>query len=198
MTSPQPAGTRQARHPARCACNLAFPGPWELVSHLLATYPPDAQQPLDDTTHGDATPLTAQLAEGPTEAWDAVTWARSPRNHLRVAASIAHRAATGDLQPFHQITQHQVHDEYQVTVHVARKAIAQLKAVDILHQYGIYTNVQARYLVDRANEAHRAQRALRLITTHVTSLETKMYTLEAEEPPAHSQGQARQPQLRGS
>jgi hypothetical protein len=51
--------------------------------------------------------------------------------------------------------------------------------VDVLHQYGVYTNVQARYLVDRANAAHRAQRALRLITTHVTSLETKMSTLQA-------------------
>jgi hypothetical protein len=168
-----------SHHPARCACGLACPGPWELTSHLLATYPPSARQPLDGTPHGDATPLTTQLAEGPTEAWDAVTWTRSPRKHLRVAASIAHRAATGDLQPFQQITQHQVHDEYHVTIHTARAAISQLRAVDILHQYGIYTNVQARYLVDHANAAHRTQRALRLITTHVTSLEARMTIFQA-------------------
>jgi hypothetical protein len=200
MTSPQPAGTHQASDAvdARCACGLAFPGPWQLVSHLLATYPPHADQPLDDTPHGDATSLTAKLAEGPTEAWDATTWARSTRKHLRVAASIAHRSATAGLQPFQQLTQHDVHHEYQVTVYVARKAIAQLKAIDVLHQYGIYTNVNARYLVDRTNAAHRAQRALHLIATHVTSLEAKLSTLEAQEPPAHSQEQARQPQSRGS
>jgi hypothetical protein len=179
MTSPRPASTHQASNTTRCACGRAFPGPWELVSHLLATWPPHLEQPHDDTSHGDITSLVTQLAEGPTEAWDAATWARSPRKHLRAAAAIAHRAATGDLQPFHQITQHQVHDEYQVTIHIARKAIAQLKAIDVLHQYGIYTNVQARHLVNRTNADHRAQRALRLITTHVTSLETRMSTLQA-------------------
>jgi hypothetical protein len=183
MTSPRPARTREASDAARCVCDLAFPGPWELVSHLLAAYPPCAEQPLDSTLHGDVTSLTIQLAEGPTEAWDVATWARSPRKHLRVAASIALRSATADLQPFQQLTQREVHDEYRVSVYTARKAIAQLKVIDVLHEYGIYTNVQARYLVDRVNITHRGQRALRLIATHVTSLEAQLSTFEAQHAP---------------
>lgn len=73
MASPRPAGTHDASQAAWCACGLAFPGPWELTNHLLATWPPCAELPLDGTPHGDDTPLTTKLAEGPTEAWDAIT-----------------------------------------------------------------------------------------------------------------------------
>jgi hypothetical protein len=84
---------------AKCACGLTFPNPWELVAHFLAVYSPNEDQPLDDETHADATSLATQLAEGPSGVWEFATWARSPRKYLRVAASIAARAATGELKP---------------------------------------------------------------------------------------------------
>jgi hypothetical protein len=89
MTNRQATRDNDGDHLARCACGLTSPGPWELTEHFLSIYPPNADRPPDDIPHADVTRLAVKLDEGPSEAWEAGTWARDPRRHLRVAASVA-------------------------------------------------------------------------------------------------------------
>jgi hypothetical protein len=117
---------------ARCPCGLAFPGPWNLTGHFLDAYPPHADRPPDDIRHADTTRLAVKLAEGPSEAWEAGTWARDARRHLRVATAIAMRSATGDLKPLAGVTQRDLAQAYRVPASVARNAIAELTAAGIL------------------------------------------------------------------
>jgi hypothetical protein len=160
-----------------CACGLAFPSPWELIGHFLAVYPPDADQPLDDIRHADVTRLTVKLDEGPSEVWEFVTRARDPRKHLRVAASIAMRSATGDLEPWAEITHKDVRDTYRVSAYAAREAIGELQATGILGHYGGRNNVEARDIIDGYNRTHRAARTLNLIIAHLTALEADVSAL---------------------
>jgi hypothetical protein len=162
----------------RCACGLAFPRSWDLIGHFLAVYPPHVGRPLDDLRHADVTRLAVKLGEAQTEVWEIGTWARDPRKHLRVAASIAMRSATGDLKPWATVTQRDLAQTYQVSARVARTAITELTAAGILGHFGGRCNVMARDLVERRNAAHHAERVLRLIASHVTRLEAAVSQLE--------------------
>jgi DNA-binding transcriptional regulator YhcF (GntR family) len=175
-------GDRQAR----CACGLAFPGPWELTGHFLAVYPPHADQPLDDIPHADVTRLAVKLDEGPSEAWEAGTWALDPRRHLRVAASVAMRSAAGDLKPWTQVTQRELAETYHVPAHVARNAIAELTAAGILGHYGGRNTVVARDIIRSHNKGHRTARILDLIALRIADLETEVAALKAEPDPAQA------------
>jgi hypothetical protein len=150
MTSRRATSGPDGERAAKCACGLTFPGPWELVAHFLVVYPPREDQPLDDETHADATSLSTQLAEGPSEAWEFATWARSPRKYLRVAASIAARAATGELKPWTSISHQQIRDTYGVSTYAVSYAVAELKARGILANFGgDLTIVPKGYIRDR-------------------------------------------------
>ena len=169
MTGQPPHRDRDYR--PRCACGLVVRRSWDLVGHFLAVYPPHASQPLDDFRHADVTRLSVKLSEGPTEVWEIGTWARDPRKHMRVAASIAMRSATGDLEPWATVTQRDLAQGYRVPARVARNAIAELMAAGILGRFGEGCNVMDRDLVERRNAALRAERILGLVTHHVTMLE---------------------------
>jgi hypothetical protein len=145
-----------------------------LVAHLLAVYPPNEDEPLDDKTHADATSLAVQLAEGPSEAWEFAVWARSPRKYLRVAASIAARAATGELKPWISISHQQIRDTYGVSTYAVSYAIGELKARGILANFGgSLTIVPKDYARDR-NARNREARILDLIVAHVMNLEAEV------------------------
>jgi hypothetical protein len=161
---------------------LAFPGPWGLIGHFLAVYPPDADQPVDDITHADTTPLSVKLAEGPSEAWKFGTWALDPRRHLRVAASIAMRSATGDLESWAEITHKDIRDAYRASGYVAREAIAELQATGIIGRYGGRNNVEGRDIINGYNKAHHTARTLDLIIDHLTALEADVSALTAPHP----------------
>jgi hypothetical protein len=167
-----------SRRVARCVCGLTFPGPWELIGHFLAVYPPNVDEPLDDVTHADVTRLATKLAEGPTEAWEFGTWARDPRKHLRVAASIAMRAATGDLGPWAEITHQQVRDTYGVSAYAVTRAMSDLRAAGIIGNYGGRNNVTSRDLIRKRNAHDRTGRILDLITIHVMNLEAELSALK--------------------
>jgi hypothetical protein len=160
-----------SRRAAECACGQGFTRPWELVGHLLAIYPPYANEQLDDKTHGDRTVLSVKLAEGPTEIWDMAAWACSPSKGQRVAASIAMKSAVGELSPGEQIGRYETHQTYRVSTYAAGTAISRLRAIGILGRYGSFTNVNPRYLVERKNANQRAERILHLVAIHVTNLE---------------------------
>jgi hypothetical protein len=178
MTSRRATPRRDGEHGAKCACGLTFPGPWELIAHFLAVYPPSEAQPLDDQTHADATSLATQLAEGPSGAWELGTWARSPRKHLRLAASIAMRCATGELKPWTSIGHQQIRDTYGVSTYAVSYAIGELKARGILANFGgDLTIVPKDYLRDR-NARNREARILDLIAAHVMNLEAELSTLK--------------------
>jgi hypothetical protein len=159
---------------AKCACGLSFPGPWELIGHFLDAYPPRADRPLDDIHHADATSLSVQLAEGPSEAWEVATWACDGRKFFRVAASIAMRSATGDLRPWAKITQRGIRDTYDVSAPIARNALGELRAAGIVGYFGSCDSVMARDLVEHGNATHRTARVLNLIADHVTRLEATL------------------------
>ena len=168
---------------AVCACGLMFPGPWDLVGHFLAVYPPHAGRPLDDARHADVSGLAAWLAEGPSEAWEFATRALDPRRHLRVAASIAMRSATGDLHPWATVTHQDIRGTYQVSEHVATSALAQLRAAGIIGYYGGRHNVMARDLVERQNASHREERILAVIAGNVMRLEAEVAALREKAGP---------------
>jgi DNA-binding transcriptional regulator YhcF (GntR family) len=176
MTGPPPRSHDSWR--PRCACGLVVRRSWDLVGHFLAVYPPHASQPLDDFRHADVTRLSVKLNQGPTEVWEIGTWARDPRKHLRVAAAIAMRSATGDLKPGATVTQRGLAQTYHVSTAVAGNAIAELIAAGILGRFGGRCNVVPRDLVERRNAAHRAERVLQLIASHVTRLEAVVSQLE--------------------
>jgi hypothetical protein len=173
------AGHGDDSYRARCTCGLALPRPWDLIGHFLAVYPPHARQPLDNIRHADVTRLAVKLREGPTEVWEAGTWARDPRKHLRVAAAIAMGSATGNLEPWATITQRQVAETYHVSVRVARNAIAELTAAGILGHFGRYNNVMSRDIVQGRNRTHRAARVLSLTAARVADLEAELTALKA-------------------
>jgi hypothetical protein len=159
---------------AKCACGLSFPGPWELIAHFLDAYPPRADKPLDDIRHTDATPLAVKLAEGPSEAWEFAPWARDPRKFYRAAASIAMRAATGDLAPWARVTQQYIRDTCGVSAYMARNALGELRGAGIIGYFGSSNNVMARDLVEHGNATHRTERVLNLIVDHVVRLEATL------------------------
>jgi ribosomal protein S25 len=165
---------------ARCSCGLAFPGPWNLTGHFLAVYPPHADKPLDVIRNADATRLAVKLAEGPSEAWEAGTWARDARRHLRVAAAIAMRSATGDLKPWARITQRDLAQAYHVPTSVARSAIAELTAAGILGHYGGGTTVIARDIIRSHDRVRRTARILDLVALHIADLEAEIIALGLE------------------
>jgi hypothetical protein len=171
---------------ARCSCGLAFPGPWNLTGHFLDIYPPHADQPPGDIRHADATRLAVKLAEGPSEAWEAGTWARDPRRHLRVAAAIAMRSATGDLKPWARVTQRELAEAYRVPASVARNAIAELIAAGILGHYGGGTTVIARDIVRSHDRTGRMARILDLVALHIAGLEAEVAALKTETHPAEA------------
>lgn len=70
--------------------------------------------------------------------WEAGTWARDPCKHLRVAAAITMRSATGDLKPWTTVTQRDLAQTYHVSGRVARNAIAELTEAGILGRSGIW------------------------------------------------------------
>jgi hypothetical protein len=167
---------------ARCSCGLAFPGPWDLIGHFLAVYPPDADQPLDAIRHADATRLAVKLAEGPSEAWETGTWARDARRHLRVAAAVAMRSATADLKPWTRVTQRELADTYRVPTSVARNAIAELTTAGILGHYEGGTSVVARDIIRDHDRTRRLARILGLVALHVADLEATVAALTAGAP----------------
>jgi hypothetical protein len=171
---------------ARCSCGLAFPGPWNLAGHFLDVYPPHADRPPGGIRHADATRLAVKLAEGPSEAWEAGTWARDARRHLRVAAAIAMRSATGDLKPWARVTQRDLAEAYHVPASVARNAIAELTAAGILGHYGGGTTVIARDIVRSHDGVRRAARILDLVALHIADLEGEVATLDARTNPAQA------------
>jgi hypothetical protein len=180
----RPAAPRDdASYRPRCACGLVLRRSWDLIGHFLAVYPPHAGQPLDDIRHADVTRLSVKLSEGPTEVWEIGTWARDPRKHMRVAAAVAMRSATGDLKPGATVSQRGLAETYHVSAAVARNSIAQLTAAGILGRFGRSCNVLGRDLVERRNAARRPERILGLIASHVIRLEAVMSQLE-ERPPA--------------
>jgi len=170
---------------ALCSCGLTFPSPWDLIGHFLTVYPPHVNQSLDNVRHADATRLAVKLDEGPSEVWEVATWARDPRRHLRVAASIAMRSATGDLKPWAEVTPRKLTETYHVSACVARNAIAELKAADILGHYGGRNNVVARDIVHNRNKTHRGARILDLVALHVPDLEAEIAVLKAEADSSH-------------
>jgi DNA-binding GntR family transcriptional regulator len=149
-------------------------------------HPPHVSQPLDDIRHADATSLAVKLAEGPSEIWEVGTWARDPRAHLRVAAAIAMRSATGDLKPWAAVTQRDLVEACHVSAHAARNAIAELTAAGILGRYGGCSNVIARNIVRAHNETRRTARILDLIALHVADLEAEVAALKPEPDPAEA------------
>ena len=196
MTRPPSKGRDHGKAPsdsgdlARCSCGLGFPGPWELTGHFLAVYPPHADQPADATRHADATRLAVKLAEGPSEAWQAGAWARDPARHLRVAAAIALRSATGDLKPWARVTQRDLAEAYQVPAGVARDAIAALTAAGILGHYGGGTTVVARDIIRGHDRVRRTARIIELVALHIADLEAEMAALNAETRKAGTRGTA--------
>lgn len=179
MTSRRAAPRRDGEHGAKCACGLTFPGPWELIAHFLAVYPPSEDQPLDDQTHTDATSLATQLAEGPSAAWEFGTWARSPRKHLRVAASIATRAATGELKPWTSISHQQIRDTYDVSTYAVSYAIGELKERGILANFGGDLTIVPKDYIRDLIARNREARIIDLIAVHVMNLEAKLAALKA-------------------
>jgi ribosomal protein S25 len=186
MTNHPATRNSDGDHLARCACGLTFPDPWGLTGHFLAVYPPHADQQLDDIPHADVTRLAVKLDEGPSEAWEAGTWARDPRRHLRVAASVAMRSATGDLKPWTHVTQRELVQTYRVATRVARNAIAELTAAGILGHYGGRNTIVARDIIRGQNKGHRTARILDLIALRIADLETEVAALKAEADPAQA------------
>jgi hypothetical protein len=179
MTSGRATPGSHGERTAECACGLAFPGPWELIAHFLAVYPPGEDQPLDDKTHADVTSLATKLAEGPSEAWEFGTWARDPRKYRRLAASIAMRIATGELKPWASISHQQVRDTYGVSAHAVSYAVGELKARGILGNYGGRLNAVPKEWIRVPNARERQARILDLITAHVMNLEAELSALKA-------------------
>ena len=97
-----------------------------------------------------------------------------------MASSIGMRSATGDLKPWTEITQRELAETYRVSAYVAKNAIAELKAVGILGDYGGRNNVVPRDIIRGYNRTHRTARILDLIALHVADLEADMAALEAE------------------
>jgi hypothetical protein len=153
------------------------------VGHFLAVYPPHVGRPLDDARHVDVSGLATWLTEGPSEAWEFGTRALDPRKHLRVAASIAMRSATGDLRPWGRVTQRDIRDTYHVSADVARNALGELRAAGIIGHHGDHDNVMARDLVERQNASHRPARILALVADHVIRLEAEVSVLRERASP---------------
>jgi DNA-binding transcriptional regulator YhcF (GntR family) len=97
---------------------------------------------------------------------------------MRVAATIAMRSATGDLKPGATVTQRDLAHSYHVSARVAANAIAELTAAGILGRFGGRYNVMGRDQVERKNAAHRPERVLQLIASHVARLEAVVSQLE--------------------
>jgi hypothetical protein len=167
---------------AKCACGLVFPGPWDMIAHFLAVYPPSADQPADDKTHADVTPLSVKLAEGPSEGWTISVWARDPKKYFRVAASIAMRSATDDLRESEEIGHQWIRGTYQVSTYAARSAIQILKEEGVVGNFGGSLNPVPRDWVSVRNSRQRAARILDLIAIHVMNLEIKFSTLSRSDP----------------
>jgi hypothetical protein len=163
----------------RCACGLAYAGPWELIGHFLAVWPPDAGEPLDGTRHADATPLAVKLAEGPTEAWDFIALSLDARKYLRVAASIAMRAATGELAEWEELGYQAVREVYQASTYVTRNALGELQDRGIADNLGGRVTIAPRDWVQARDARHRNARIFGLITAHVKNLEAEVSALKA-------------------
>jgi hypothetical protein len=177
MTSPQANRSTDNMPMAKCVCGLAFAGPWDMIAHFLAAYPPSADQPADDKTHADVTRLSVKLAEGPSEAWTVSVWARDPKKYFRVAASIAMRSATDDLRESEEIGHQWIRGTYQVSTYAARSAIQVLKDEGIVGNFGGSLNPVPRDWVRVRNSRQRAARILDLIAAHVMNLEAKVSVL---------------------
>jgi DNA-binding GntR family transcriptional regulator len=82
------------------------------------------------------------------------------------------KSAIGELSTGEEISQHATRQAYRVSIHVAKEAIAWLRAAGILGKYGRATNVNPRYLVERRNATQHGERILQLVATHVANLES--------------------------
>jgi hypothetical protein len=160
-----------------CACGVAYPGPWELVAHFMKVYPPYADKSIDGKWHADTTRLAVKLATGKPGAWEVVTWACDNRRDLRVAASIAHRAKTGDLRQYRGILRKDIRDTYQVSTHVAGAALLILKDRDIVSKLGQHYNLTCGNVEAALTAKSSTGIMLDLIARHVASLEARLPTL---------------------
>jgi hypothetical protein len=179
MTSGPAAPGGDGKRAVRCACGLAFACPWELIGHFLAVWPPDADEPLDHTRHADVTLLAVKLAEGPTEAWDFIALSLDPRRYLRVAASIAMRAATGELAEWEELRYQAVREAYQASTYVTKNALGELQDRGIADNLGGRVTIAPRDWVQARDARHRRARIFALITAHVMSLEAEVSALKA-------------------
>jgi hypothetical protein len=160
-----------------CACGVAYPGPWELAAHFMKVYPPHADKSIDGKCHADRTRLDVKLAKGTPGAWEVVTWACDSRRDLRVAASIAHRAKTGDLRRYRDILRKDIRDTYQVSMYSADAALLILSDRDVVSKFGaryslICGNVEATLTASSSSGI-----MLDLIARHVAALEGQLSIL---------------------
>lgn len=175
MTSRRATPSADGARGAECACGLAFADPWDLIGHFLAVYPPDADKPLDDTSHADVTSLAVKLSEGPTQAWEIGAWARDPKKHRRLAAAIARQAATGELEPWDEVRYRDVRETYRVSSYAVASALSELRARAIIGNYGGTNNVHPPDLIPD----DPVTRILNLLATHMTNLEAEVSALKA-------------------
>ncbi len=179
MTSTRADNGKRGHRDAACACGQAFPGPWELVAHLLDAYPPGLGEPRDGEQHADATRLAVKLDTGPSGAWEVVTWAGDRRKDLRVAAAITYRAKTGDLRPWQKILRRQIRDTYQVSTHVASAALGILQDFGIAASYG-GRNCLTSDNIEATLSRHHTGTMLDLIARHVARMEDELSALNAD------------------
>jgi hypothetical protein len=176
MSNPQAKGQGAAHWP-ECTCGQTFEGPWELTTHFLEVYPPNARRPSDGGQHADATRLGVKLDTGSPAAWEVVTWASDQRSDLRVAASIAHRVKSGDLKCFDTILRQDIGEACKVSLRVVGNAIGILKDHGVLRNLGGRNSVICddidKAIGGRVGHGH----LLHTIVRHIAKLEDEVSAL---------------------
>jgi hypothetical protein len=162
---------------AECACGLAFPGPWELVAHLLSIYPPSVDVPLDGKRHTDVTRLAIKLSTGAFGAWEVATWASQRRKDLRAAAAITCKVKDGNFGPYQEILLREIRDTCKVSIHVAGAAMGTLREFGVVRKYGQRNNIQP-YDVEEMLNRHSLGMMLDQIARHIANLEDRVSMME--------------------
>jgi hypothetical protein len=132
---------------------------------------------MDEKWHADTTRLAVKLTTGTPGAWEIVTWACDNRRNLRVAASITHRAKTGDLRRYSDILCKDIRDDYHVSMHAAVTALLILRDRGVVSKLGQRYNLTCGNIEETLTAKSSTGIMLDLIARHVASLESQLPTL---------------------